>query len=135
MPYHFEFDPANRILNCRFEGRVTDKDLKEFYRICPKYIGHSAPSCDLVDMTAVTSFEGSAKTMIELAELPPLTADVNTPCFVVAPSPHIFGLMRMFQIRGETTRPNLHVVGTQEEVWRFLGIRKPSFEPIADNLL
>jgi hypothetical protein len=130
MPYHFEFDSTNQILRCRFEGRVTDEALKEYYQVVADYDARTAPRAGILDMSAVTSFEVSPQTVRELAKSPPAMPDPSRPRFVVAASPQIFGMARMFELQGQATRPNLHVVRTQEEVWAVLGVRQPKFKPI-----
>jgi hypothetical protein len=130
MSHTFEFDSSNRILRCRVVGRFTDEDLREYYRLIGKYEKRTAPGSAILDCTAVTSFEASSETVRELAQAPPALADSSLPRFVVAPAPHIFGMARMFQSLGEETRPNLHIVHTSEEVWKFLGVAEPKFEPI-----
>jgi len=45
-------------------------------------------------------------------------------------SPHIFGLARIFELEGEATRPNLHVVHTEHEAWAILSVKEPRFEPV-----
>jgi hypothetical protein len=41
-----------------------------------------------------------------------------------------YGLMRMFQIAGESARPLLHVVRTVDEALTALGAESPHFEPV-----
>ena len=47
----------------------------------------------------------------------------------VAPTPDLFGMARMFELEGAEARPNLRVVHTAEEVYRFLNVRDPQFSP------
>jgi hypothetical protein len=130
MPYHFEFDSTNRILRCRFEGQITDEDLKAYYRLLQQYDAQIAPLAGILDMSEVTRFGVSTQTIRELADLPPAMADASRPRCVVATSPEIFGMARMFELHGESTRPNLHVVRTQNEALAILAVREPKFEPI-----
>lgn len=130
MPYHFEFDSANRILRGRPEGTLTDEDLKEFYRMAEEYTELTNPRAAVTDMTSVTSMEVSPQTIRELANLPPAVADPSRPRCIIAASPQIFGMARMFELLGQDTRPNLHVVRTEKEAWAILGISEPEFEPI-----
>ncbi len=130
MPYHFEFDSANRILRCRFEGQVTDEALREYYRLSEKYAALTAPRGGVLDMSAVTAFNVSPHVIRELASSPPAIADPSIPRCIVAASPEIYGMARMFELLGEDTRPNLHVVCTQEEALVILGAPEPKFEPI-----
>jgi hypothetical protein len=129
VPYQFEFDETNRILRCRFDGRVTDEDLKESYRLAAEYMAQTDPRAAITDLSAVTSFEVSPETIRELAKSAPLP-DPNRPRCIVAPSSNVFGMARMFEIEGEVTRPNLHVVRTLEEAWAILGVQGLTFEPL-----
>jgi hypothetical protein len=130
VPYHFEFDATNRILGCRFDGRVTDEALKECYRLAAEYVAETDPRAAVIDLSAVTSFEVSPETIHELAKSAPVVPDPGRPRCIVAPSPTIFGMMRMFEIEGEVTRPNLHVVRTPDEAWAILGVQGSQFKPL-----
>jgi hypothetical protein len=130
MPYHFDFDSANRILRCRFEGKITDGTLKEFYRDAGEYSALTDSGATVLDMSLVSTLEVSPQTIRELASLPPAVADPSRPRCIIAASPQVFGMARMFELQGQETRPNLHVVRTQKEAWAILGVSKPKFEPI-----
>jgi hypothetical protein len=54
----------------------------------------------------------------------------SRPRFLVADQVHGYGLLRMFQIMGEQTRPSLHVVRSIAEAFATLGITSPHFEPL-----
>jgi hypothetical protein len=128
MPYYFEFDPKNRILRGRFEGPLTDELLKEYYGVAGGYFERTGARAGITDLSAVTSFEVSPQTIRELASAPPAILDREFPRFIVAPSPPIFGMARMFELGGQDTRPNLHVVRTMKEVCVILGVTDPKFE-------
>ena len=130
VPYEFDFDSTNRILRCRFEGRVTDEALKEFFSLATDYATRIDPRGAVADLSAVTSFEVSPQTIRELAKSAPALRNPDRPRCIVAPSPQIFGLVRMFEIAGEATRPNLHVVRTIEEAWAILDVQSPQFLPL-----
>jgi 6,7-dimethyl-8-ribityllumazine synthase len=130
--YHFEFDPVNRILRGRFEGQVTDELLKEYYGVAGEYFARTGARGAITDFSAVTSFEVSPQLIRELASSPPAILDQEFPRFIVAASPLIFGTARMFELAGQDTRPNLHVVRTMKEVCVILGVLDPKFEPIPD---
>jgi hypothetical protein len=38
----------------------------------------------------------------------------------------------MFELLGQETRPNLHVVKSPKEIWVILGIDEPDFEHVDD---
>lgn len=56
--------------------------------------------------------------------------DATRPRIIVAPTTIGFGLARMFQILGESTRPLLTVVRTVDEALAALGVQSPHFEPL-----
>jgi hypothetical protein len=133
MPYHFEFDSTHRILRCRLEGRITDDGLREYYRDLEKYSTQQDPLGGILDMSAVTSLEVSPKTIRELAKSAPAMPNPGRPRVIVAPSPLIFGISRMFEMQGQETRPNLHVVRSEKEALAILGVTETKFEPIRLN--
>ena len=129
MPYQFDFNSKNRILRGRLTDRVDDDELADYYRVA-MLLSHSLhPHAGITDLSpAVVSV--SSQTIETLAKLPPAMGAPSRPRFIVAPSDHVFGLARMFQILGEATRPNLHVTRSAGQVWESLGIAPLEFEPL-----
>jgi hypothetical protein len=133
MPYNFDFAASGGILRCTFEGRVDDDSLEEYYRTAAKLVERLQPRAAITDFTAVTSFEVSTDTIKRLARSAPVMTDDAAPRFIVAPSAHLFGLARMFQITGEATRAALRVVRTPQEAYAAIGVKtQPRFEPVAE---
>ena len=130
MPYQFDFDSTNRILRGRLDGCVTDEVLKEYYRAAAVYAAQIDPLRGITDLSAVTSFDVSAETLRTLAGSTPVMPDTGRVRVVLAPADHVFGLARLFQIEGETTRPHNHVVRTLSEAWTVLGVHDPKFEAL-----
>ena len=130
MPYQFDFDSAQRILRCRMEGVVTDEELKEYYRDVERHSVREEPLGGILDLSAVTSLDVSPNTIRELAKLPPAMPNPLRPRVVIAPSPPVFGIARMFEMQGQDTRPSLHVVRTEKEAMAILGITQTKFGPI-----
>jgi len=128
MFYSCDFDSTNRILRCHLKGRVTDGVLKDFFRISFQHAVSTHPRAGIVDLSEVTSFEVSAQTIEELAKSAPVLHDSNLRRIVIASSPRIYGMMRMFEIEGEERRPNFHVVRTEREAWAILAVQNPRFE-------
>jgi hypothetical protein len=130
LSYRFDLDTTNQILRCRFEGRVTDETITEFYQDVANHMTRTNPRAGIADFTAVTSFEVSSNTIRTLAASPPAMPDEAIPRFIIAPTPHMFGMFRMFQTLGEKTRPLLQVVHTQDEVYLSLGVQPAPFAPV-----
>jgi hypothetical protein len=127
---HIEFASKHRILRARAKGCVTDADLREYYAEGFQWVARLKPLAVINDMSAVTSLEVSLDTIAELAKLKPIIPDPGTPRVIIATSPQVFGMARMFQMRGESTRPSLHAVRTEDEAFAILGILEPRFESV-----
>ena len=130
MPYQIDFDSTNRILRARFEGRVTDEDLKSGYRFGQENVKRFDPLSGITDFSGLTTVAFSAQTMRDLARTKPIMPNPSRPVVFVAPSPDLFGMARLFELEGAEARPNLHVVRTMAEAYRVLNIRNPQFEPV-----
>jgi hypothetical protein len=129
--FRFTFDAVNKILLGRFEGRITDESAAEFYQAIRKYSTATDASAGIWDFSSVTEFAVSCEFVRELARREPAMPNATQrPRFIVATDTFGFGLMRMFQIRGERTRPALKVVRTLDEAFAELGIQSAHFEPL-----
>ena len=129
MGFSFEFDPGNRVLLVRIEGRLTDELLAEAYRMMRKQSTATDPRAGIVDLSSVTGVALSTAFLREIARQEPAMVDATRPRIIVAPTAVVFGLARMFQMLGESTRPLLEVVRTLDEALAALGIQSPGFEP------
>ena len=130
MPYTFDFDSANRILRCRLKGLVNDEVLKDFFLAGSQYAVRTQPAAGVVDLSAVTSFDVSTPAIKALAKSAPVLHEPELRRVVIAPSPGIYGMMRMFEMEGESMRPGLQVVRSEREAWAILAVRNPRFEPL-----
>ncbi len=121
MSYHFEFDSGSRIHLAVVQGRINDSELQELYFEMQK-----RPLIGILDLTGVTDFDVRSETIRGLANLPP-TAQSPRLRAVVAPTDSLFGIVRMFQLRGAATRERLHIVRTLREALELLGVSSPQF--------
>ena len=127
--FRFEFDPANKILLMRFEGRLTNESLAALYSATLKYWSTTGASASIADYSSLTEFAASSEFIRDLAIHGPVVPDAtNRPRFIVAPTAIGFGLARMFQILAEPTRPLLKVVHTMDQALTELGVQSPHFE-------
>jgi hypothetical protein len=130
MGHLFEFDAANNVLRCSWEGQVTDEMLFESNSAAGRFLA-SRPTCrGLEDFSAATRLDVSNEAISRMAEKQPVFAPDSTHV-IVAPQDLTFGLARMFSILGEQNRPNLHVVRTMEEAYGLLGITHPQFSRVS----
>lgn len=130
MSYTFDFDSTNRILRCRFEGRVTDEEFTDYLLTVWRHVALTGPRGGITDLSAVTFFDVSCETIRMLASWSPVVPPIGIPRVILAPSDHIFELAHMFEIEAVITRPNLRVVRTWNETCAILGVQESYFEPI-----
>jgi len=131
MEYRFEFDPVNKILLFRPEGRLTDESLAESYRLVRKHSTATDASMGIWDLSSVTEFAVSTEFVRQLASQEPAMPDpTRRPAIIVAPDTVGFGLSRMFQLAGEPKRPLLSVVRTLDQALATLNVQSPHFEPL-----
>ncbi len=130
MPFVIEFDARNNILRARLEGRVTDDILLDCYAAMARSAA-SHPACrGITDVSGVTESSVSSTVIKQLSKSPPAIPTGYMRIFV-APQPHVYGMARMFQMLGEETRPDLHIVRTLDEAYRLLQVESPEFSPIS----
>src|ERR1017187_5730906 len=110
MAFAFDFDPIHQILRSTFSGKVSDEDLLNHQRVGLLLVTSLDPRFAVIDLSAANPFEATADGMRALAKLPPAMPQTDRPRVVIAPSDHTFGMARIFEVEGEATRPNLHVV-------------------------
>lgn len=134
LPYRFEFDPTNSILQGSFEGFVSKQDVRNYYQTAVNHVAQLSPHTYVIDVSAVTSTTASTGTILELTKLPPVLPNPTQPGFIVAARPAAYWLMRIYQAAARATRPNLHVVRKHTEAWEILGVVEPRFEPLLDGL-
>lgn len=130
MDYSLEFDPVNKFLKARFHGILTDQVLQTYYARSGEYVARNSARAAITDLSEITSIQISPATVRSMAAQAPAVTQPGFVRIIVAPSSFAFGLSRMFQILGDDTRPNFHVVRSLGEAWLLLGVVEPHFEPI-----
>ena len=133
MGFVFDFDPTHQILRSTFSGQVNDEDLLDHQRMVLLLATSFDPRFAIIDLSAADPFEVTSDGMRRLAKLPPAMPKVDRPRVVIAPTDQTFGMVRIFEIEGEATRPNLHVVRSAKEAFAILGVEmeEAKFGPIS----
>ncbi len=129
MGFVMDFDARNNVLRVTLEGQVTDAILSNGYTTAARQVASRPPCRGIWNFSPVTQFEVSSDTIRTLAESPPIIV-AGQMRVVVAPQDFLYGTTRMFQLLGEETRPDLHVVRTMDEAYRLLGVESPEFGPV-----
>jgi len=131
MPFRSEFDSLNKILMFRFDGRLTDAVMQEYYRVAaPGVIASIQFRASIVDFTDVNSFEVTPDLLRTLAWSKPIDTEAGRPRIVVAPSEIAYGLARLFASHGEETRPSLRIVRNLGQAFVALGVTNCEFTPL-----
>jgi hypothetical protein len=130
VTYRFDHDAAHGILRLRYIGKISDELIKKAYKATPEAVLKTNPRGMIVDLTEVTQFDVSTQTIHELADYQPTVKDPSVPRIIVAPTPYLFGMSRMFQILGEHTRPMLQVMSSADEAYAQLEVTEPKFKPL-----
>lgn len=129
MGFVMEFDSKNNILRGTLEGHVTDAILLEAYAMAADYVASHGPCRAIANFSAVTKFGVSSVTVRELTRSAPVIP-AGYMRVAVAPLDSMYGMLRMFQILTELTRPYLHVVRTLDEAYRLLRVESPEFDSV-----
>ena len=129
MPFSFAFDCANKVLLARFEGRITDDVMLEFYSAGRQLVANAADfHGTIVDFSPVAAFDVSPDTMREVAWSPPIDPEPSRPVVVVAPGARAHDVMWILAAEGHETRPNFHLVRSMEHAYAIVGITNAKFE-------
>ena len=87
------------------------------------------PATAILDLTPVGSIDISPATVQGLARSDPAFPPSRLK-FIVAPTDHLYGMSRMYQLIGERIRPRLQVVRSLAEAYATLGVKDLHFEPV-----
>ncbi len=133
MAFAFDFDPVHQILRSTFSGKLDDEELVNHQRVALPLVTSLDPRFAVIDLSGASPVEVTAHGMRALAKLPPAMPKMDRPRVVIAPSDHTFGMARIFEVEGEATRPNLHVVRSMKEAFAILGVEmdEVKFAPIS----
>jgi hypothetical protein len=124
-------DKAHMVLYIRFEGIVTDDVFLSRYQQVREWHAFHGQLSHISDFSEVTSFEVTARGIAQLAASYPLVPD-NLLRIVVAPQDVAFGMSRMFEMLGSSTRNKVYVVRTVAEAYQVVGVESLDFHPIVD---
>jgi hypothetical protein len=134
MGFVMEFDAENKLLRVTVTGQVTNEILLDAYATVAKYVATHGPCRAITDVSGVTKSKVSSNAILSLTRSAPAIPKGYIRVMVV-PQDYIYGMMRMFQILSELTRPDFHVVRTIDEAYRLLQVESPEFVPIHEEAL
>jgi len=131
MGTFLSFDDLNQVLFIRFEGIVTDEILLGRYRRVREWVATHRYYSSISDFSEVASFEVTTEGVSLLAANAPLVPD-GYMRVVVAPQDEVFGMTRMFEALGNSTRSQVHIVRDLSVAYHLLGIMEPQFRQLLE---
>ncbi len=130
MEVTYQLERQHRIMRAVVTGPVDDAGVLALYGSVGAIFQRSGARAGVLDFSGATEFTVSSGLIDRLSHSLPALPGPETPRFIVAPQPHVYGAMRRFQSMGEPTRPRLLVVRSAQEVYDMLEISAPKFEPL-----
>jgi hypothetical protein len=131
MRYQFAFDPQNKILLLRVQGRVTDESLTNAFWAVRQYSTETDAMVGIWDLSSVTDFAVSPEFIRDLANREPAMPDATRrPRFFVAPATVGLGVSRLYEIAAEPMNPLFRIVLSVDDALAALGIQSPHFEAL-----
>jgi hypothetical protein len=130
MGFVMEFDATNKILCVRVTGYVGNEIMRDTYAAVAGYVAAHGPCRAITDLSGVTKGDVSPSAIWSLARQTPAIPK-GYMRVIVAPEDSKYGMVRIFQILSELTRPDIQVVRTLDEAYRLLQVESPEFRPAA----
>jgi hypothetical protein len=120
MSVRYTIDVSRGVVTAVFERRLADEDVQELIGQLLRDPDFRPSQDQLVDTTEVTDIQLTSASVLRLAE----TGD---PSFtgrraIVAPSPAVFGMSRMFEMYRDSGSSRLQVFRTRKEALEWLGL-------------
>jgi hypothetical protein len=126
MNYFFEVDSVNNVFRVTWEGPVTDDVMLKSAAEARAFLASHPGIRSIGDFSKVREFEVSAEIVRRLADDPSCGEERSEVVFV-APADIVFGMVRMFIMLTEESRPNRHVVRTMKEAYALFRVVAPQF--------
>jgi hypothetical protein len=121
-----DLDPAARVVRVTVDGVLTDQLLLETYSILRQVVSGNGPYSGIFDFSHVAedcvSSEG-----IKLLAGEALTILSGRLRVVVAGTPSLHALFRMYEMNRDGMHEDLQVVGSVDEAYRMFGVRPEDF--------
>ena len=117
------FDEGRKTVLASLDGVLNESVLADLTAAIRSVVQSQTPSAIIVDLSGITSFEISNQAVRSIARTPS-TASTEIERIVIAPQNHIYGVTRMFQAYADGNRPNVHVMRSLEEAYKYLASKE-----------
>jgi hypothetical protein len=118
-----EINTSARVVFSTFYGEISETDVVSVETELAGRPDFDSSFFHLIDFRGVTAANISTEFIRTFAHRRPLF-DRDAKQVIVAPQTYLFGLARMLQILREARVPNIEVVRTLSEAYKFLGIEQ-----------
>lgn len=124
--YVIDLDPAARIVRVTVDGVLSDELLAEAYSTLKQLVSGSGPYSGIFDFSQVVEDRVSSEGIKVLAREAPVILSGGLRV-VVAGTPSLHGLFRMYEMSRDGMRADLQVVGSIDEAYRMHGVHAEDF--------
>ena len=126
MHYVIDLDPAARIVRVTVDGVLTDELLVETYGTLERLVSGEDPYSGIFDFSKVVEDLVSSEGISALARKTAIILSGKLRV-VVASTPSLRGLFRMYEMSRDGMRADLQVVESIDEAYRLFGVHPEDF--------
>jgi hypothetical protein len=126
LHYVIDLDPTARIVRVTVDGILTDELLVETYGNLERLVSGKDPYSGIFDFSKVVEDLVSSEGIMVLARKAAIILSGKLRV-VVASTPSLHGLFRMYEMRRDGMRADLQVVGSIDEAYRMFGVHPEDF--------
>ena len=126
MPYGIDLAPVARVVRVTVDGVLTDELLMEVYGTLERLVSGEDSCSGIFDFSKVVEDLVSSEGISALAKKVPIILSGKLRV-VVANTPGLHGLFRMYEMSREGMRADLQVVGSIAEAYRMFGVGPENF--------
>ncbi len=121
MPVEFTIDVARKLVISTCSGEIKESDLSEVPSRIKVHPDFDPSFSEIVDFSGATSVSISTSVLQTRAHQENIYS-ASSMHVVIVPQPHLFGLVRMYQVYAEQTKRNIVAVRSMEEASEVLGL-------------
>jgi hypothetical protein len=126
MHYVIDLDPAGRIVRVTVDGVLTDELLVETYGTLERLMSGQGPYSGIFDFSKVVEDLVSSEGITDLARKTAIILSGKLRV-VVASTPDLRGLFRMYEMNRDGMRADLQIVESIDEAYRMFGVHPENF--------
>jgi hypothetical protein len=126
MHYVIDLDPDDRIVRVTADGVLTDELLMETYATLERLVSGEGSYSGIFDFSKAVEDLVSSEGIRALARKAPIILSGKLRV-VVASTPRLHGLFRMYEMSRDGMRADLQVVGSTDEAYRMFGVHPEDF--------